>query len=263
MIEKVVLLDIEKILPPNGVQREMIDPEKIRELAESIRAVGQLEAGQARPVDGGFEIVFGHRRYLALRLLGETKMKMIVRELSDEQVFEMRAIENLQRVDLNPIEKARVFQRWKEKFNLSAERIAARVGMTKVSIYRYLQLLEVPEEFHAAIARKDLGIETVLILMEVEDESMRAYYLRAAVDNGITGPVARMWVDDYKKTRAGQFYAGGEGEGGSAALPERVLTYATCFCCNGPEEVQAIQYVPVCKECHKQIRGAVKLIPQA
>lgn len=262
MLEKIVLMDVEKILPPDESQRDLIEPEKVRELAESIRSVGQRQAGLVRPVAGGFEIVFGHRRYLALRLLGETKMKVIVEELNDEQAWELRAIENLQRVDLNPIEKARTFQRWKQKYNMSNERIAARVGFTKSTVAKYLSLLDLPEEFHPAIGLKELAIETAIILMEVEDPAMRAYYLRAAIDNGATGPVARLWVDDYKKTQAGQFYANAGGDGGPGATSQQAPIYGTCYCCGGPEEVGKIQYVPLCRECHKEVKGAVKLVPQ-
>ncbi len=79
MVEKLVLMDIEKVIPPDEKQRDMIDPELVRELAESIRSVGQMTPCVVRLVDGRYEIVFGHRRYLALRLLGESKIKVIGR----------------------------------------------------------------------------------------------------------------------------------------------------------------------------------------
>lgn len=121
-------LEIEKIDPPADAFRDLIDPDGVRELAESIRSQGLHSPILVRPVDSRYEIVFGHRRYLAHRLIGEVKIKSIVRVMTDDQVFEARAIENDQREDLNPMERARVYRRLREKFGMSNRQIAQRMG---------------------------------------------------------------------------------------------------------------------------------------
>ena len=254
--EKIILMDVERIDPPREADREMIDPDKVRELAESIRSQGLHSPILLRPVDERFEIVFGHRRFLAHRLLGEVRIKSMVRVMTDEQVFEARAVENDQREDLNPIERAKSYRRMRDKLGLSNRQIAQKMGRSAGVVDKYFRLLECPEEFQDAIGKKRISMQVALILNEIEDEGFKKYYFTAAVENGITMDVAEAWLNDWRKTKSGTAYSeeGGSSAGGviQASLP----IYATCVCCLGPEEVTKIKYIPVCLDCEKQIRGA-------
>jgi ParB family chromosome partitioning protein len=253
----VVDIDIELIDAPAERQRDFIEPEAVRELAESIRSMGQLEPGLVRPVNGRYEIVFGHRRYLACRLVGVPKFRAIVEDLTDEEVYERRAVENLQRVDLSVIEKAKVFRGWIDKFSLSLNRVAERAGVSVATVSKYLRVLEVPEKYWDALAKKIVSMDAVLALMEVEDEVTRDFYLDAAVQNGITASVARQWVDDYKKSQSGSFYSSGGGSLGDGVGSGVSPVYVACFCCEGPVEAGKVQYVPVCRSCGLRIKGAL------
>jgi len=253
-----VLLDIEGVDPPGDAAREIIDPDKVRELAEAIRSQGLLQPILVRPFNGRFEIVAGHRRYLAHRLLGEVKIKSIVRELSDEETLLIRAMENDQREDLNPIEKAKVYKRLKERFGWSAETIAQKMGRDNLTIRTYLRLLDIPGEFQKEVARRRLPMNVALCLNEIEDEGFKKYYFTAAVENGVTLEVAKVWVDDWRKTKAGTFYQEGRGMGGPETTQEPLPIFQTCVCCVGPVEVSKVRYIPVCPDCEKEIRGALK-----
>lgn len=260
MSEEIVLMDIEKIDPPIEADRDLIDPDKIRELAESIRSQGLHSPILLRPQNGRYEIVFGHRRFLAHRLLGEVKIRSMIKEMTDDQVFEARAVENDQREDLNPIERAKTYRRLREKFGLNNRQIAQKMGRSSQAIDKYFRLLEVPEEFQDAIAKKRIAMQVALILNDIEDESFRSYYFQVAVENGVTMDVAAAWVSDWRKTQAGTSYneAGGSPQGGP--VQEALPIYQTCFCCLGPEEVRTIKYVPLCAKCQNEVRGA--LVPK-
>jgi ParB family chromosome partitioning protein len=257
MTDQIVLLDIEGVDPPSDAARDVIDPDKIRELAESIRSQGLLQPILVRPLNGRFEVVAGHRRYLAHRLIGEVKIKSIIRELSDEDTFLIRAMENDQREDLNPIEKAKVYKKLQDKFNWTTRVIASKMGRSHQTIMRYLKLLEVPEEFQDAVARGKLSIQVALCLVNIDDLGFRKFYFESAVFNGVTLEVAEGWVNDYNKTRLNL----GPGEGGGmealgifqASLP----IYHTCPCCLGPVEVTKVRYLGVCPECETQVKGAL------
>jgi len=258
MTDQISLLDLEKIDPPIDAARDSIDPDKVRELAESIRAEGLLQPILVRPYDGRFEVVIGHRRYLAHRLIGEVKIKSIVKELTDDEVFIIRSIENDQREDLNPIERAKNYKKLREKFNFSTHQIAQKVGKSHQTVMRYLKLLEVPEDFQDALIKGKISMEVALCLVKIEDPDFRKYYFKAAVDNGATLTVAEMWVSDYEKTRIGpgQGYEGGRGDLGE---PQETLPiYQTCVCCTGPCDVNKVKYIPVCPSCEVEIRGALK-----
>jgi len=258
MGEEIVLLDIELVDPPGDCFRDIVDPDRVRELAESIRSQGLHSPILVRPVDSRYEIVFGHRRYLAHRLLGEVKIRSMVRVMTDDEVYEARAVENDQREDLNPIERAKTYRRLREKFGLSNRQIAQRMGRSPGVVDKYFHLLEIPEEFQEAVARKKISMQVALCLNQIEDPEFKKFYFTSAVENGVTIDVADMWVNDWRKSRAGAAYAEQGGAGGGGPIQEALPIYQTCLCCVGPVEVTKVRYVPVCPECEKQIRGALK-----
>jgi len=258
MTDQIVLLDILDVDPPSDAARDLIDPDKVRELAESIRSQGLLQPILVRPFNGRHEVVVGHRRYLAHRLLGEVKIKGIVRELSDDEVFLIRGVENDQRVDLNPIERGKNYKKLRDRFNMSTHQIAQKVGRSHQTIMRYLKLLEVPEEFQDVVAKGKMSIDVALCLVKIEDSEWRNYYFSAAVENGATFEVAEYWVNEYNKTRCGSGPVGVGGMGVGVGVDEPLPVYNTCFCCVGPVEVNRVRYVPLCPACLKEIQGAVK-----
>lgn len=258
MEDQIELLELSQVDPPADAARDTIDPDKIRELAESIRSRGLLQAIMVRPLNGRYEVVVGHRRYLAHILLGEARIKATTKELSDEEVTIIRAIENEQRENLNPIETAKGFRKLKDKFGWSFETAAQNIGRSRETIKRYLKLLDIPEEYQKNVAQRKLGMAVALCLNEIDDPSFKNYYFTAAIENGVTLGVAEQWVNDWRKTRAGpgSDLQGGMGAGG--AVQEALPIYQTCVCCVGPVEVNKVHYVPVCADCEKEIRGALK-----
>jgi len=258
MGEEIVLLDIELVDPPGDVFRDIIDPDRVRELAESIRSQGLHCPILVRPVDSRYEIVFGHRRYLAHRLLGEVKIKSMVRVMTDDEVYEARAVENDQREDLNPIERAKTYRRLREKFGLSNRQIAQKMGRSPGVVDKYLHLLEIPDEFQEAVARKKISMQVALCLNQIEDPEFKKFYFTSAVENGITIDVADMWVNDWRKSRAGAAYSDEGGVSVGGVVQESLPIYQACACCLGPEEISKLRSIYVCRECEKQIRGALK-----
>lgn len=258
MTEEFLLLDIEKVDPPLDVFRDSIDPDKVRELAESVRSLGLFEPILVRPLNGRFEIVFGHRRWLAHRLLGEIKIKTIVREMTDQEVVEARAVENDQREDLNPIERAKTYKRMRDKFGLSNRQIAQKMGRSPGAVDKYLHLLEIPEEFQDAVARKKLTMQVAITLNQIEDPEFKTFYFTSAVENGITIGVAEAWLNDWRKSKAGIAYIDQGGEGVTGAIQESLPIYQPCVCCLGPVEISKLRMIYVCRECEAEVRGALK-----
>jgi len=258
MTDQIELLEISGVDPPGDAAREIIDPDKVRELAESIRSQGLLQPILVRPHNGRYEVVAGHRRYLAFVLLGEVRIPGIVRDLSDEETFLVRAMENDQREDLNPIEKAKIYKKLKDRFGWSHDTVAQKMGRSRETIKRHLKLLEIPEEYQKAVAQGKLGLKVALILDDIDDPSFKNYYFTAAIENGVTSDVAEHWVTEYKKTRSG---SGTRDQGGGGVLgedQESLPIFQTCVCCIGPVDVKKVKYIPVCPDCEKQIRGALR-----
>ena len=137
-------------LRPNRFQpRTHFDEAAIEELAESIRAQGVIQPlVVARDLEGeGYVIVAGERRWRASRRAGLEAVPVVVREVADErELLELALVENLQRSDLNPLEEAEAYLMLQEKFSLSQEEVASRVGKARTTVSNSLRLLRLPEE---------------------------------------------------------------------------------------------------------------------
>jgi ParB/RepB/Spo0J family partition protein len=252
--DQIQLISMDMIDRPVKIARELIDPEAVRELAESIREVGLLEPVLIRPMNGRYEMVAGDRRYLAHKLLNFKEIKAIVRELDDRETVVIRGIENLQRVDLTPSEEARVYLALREEGGLSLKDIAKKTGKSFNTIDRYIHFARYPEECRRAVDRKDISLLTLEVLGEIDDEEAFNYHFKMAASNGITAHVARMWVDDFKKTRAGIYYGDEGGPPSSNVEIEPKPVFMTCEVCLGPCEIKAVRNLVVCPECRKKMR---------
>lgn len=208
---KIVVVPLKEIDPPSEAQRNTIDPGKIIELAESIRSNGLQEPILLRPMNGRYEIVFGHRRFLAHQHLGIGGIPSFIREMDDVQVIIVRAIENLQRENLSPMEEAKTYYLMKTKGGMDLDEICKRSGKHFNTVKRFLRIYEWPPEFQEAIDRRGVAISVAEELLKVDDPQMRHYYLELAVQNGITQKVAELWVSDYFKSQQGKLFedAGG------------------------------------------------------
>lgn len=138
-------------LRPNRFQpRTHFDEAAIEELAESIRTQGVIQplvVAKDPQQDEGYVIVAGERRWRASRRAGLEAVPVVVREVADDrELLELALVENLQRSDLNPLEEADAYLALQEKFSLSQEEIAARVGKARTTVTNALRLLRLPEE---------------------------------------------------------------------------------------------------------------------
>ncbi len=159
--------------------RRIFDPSAMDELAESIRQHGVLQAIVVRPQGDGYELVAGERRTRAARAAGLSTIPATVRaDVSDAQMLELAMVENVQRQDLDPIERARGYRQMAEQLGLTQEQVADRVGLKRASVANHVRLLELPEAAQAAVqsglvsmghARALLGLtrpERILDLVE-------------------------------------------------------------------------------------------------
>jgi len=254
MKDQIQLIKMDLIDRPVKIARELIDPEKLRELAESIREVGLLEPVLLASRNGRYEMVAGDRRYLAHKLLNLKVINAIVKELDDRETVIIRGIENLQRVDLIPSEEGRYYLLLHEEGGLSKKEICKKTGKAFGTVDRLMRFAKCPEEVRRAVDRKDVSLNTLDILLEIDDPEAFHYHFTMAASNGITPTVARMWVDDYLKTKAGTYYDGDGGAPSSNTETESKPVFMTCESCHSPCEIHKIRNVAVCSDCLKKVR---------
>ncbi|MCR9244434.1 MAG: ParB/RepB/Spo0J family partition protein [bacterium] len=187
-------LDV-KLLEPNPDQpRGPIDPEELRELAASIQSNGILQPILARKAGERYQIVAGERRWRAAQIAKLTKVPVLVREISDDDSAVFALVENVQREDLNAIEKAKAFQQLQGKLEATQEQVAKRVGLTRSSVTNFLRLLELPAAVQEHVsrgtlamghARSLLGLVDKELIVPMADEAIRGTWSVRALEERV------------------------------------------------------------------------------
>jgi ParB family chromosome partitioning protein len=128
MEDQTVSLSVDEIQPNPLQPRGLLAPDTLVELADSIREHGILEPLVVARTPAGYQLIAGERRWRAAKLAGLSHVPVTVKETTPKGMLEMAIVENAQRVDLNPLERALAFQRLIEEFGLSAQEVAQRIG---------------------------------------------------------------------------------------------------------------------------------------
>ena len=145
-------LEINRILIKSQV-RKTFDEESIRELADSIKEIGLINPLTVKEDDdGNFLLIAGERRYKALKLLGETKVKVIISDIQEENIELIQLIENLHRENLSPLELAAGYKLLRDKYNLSARDIAKKIGKSHTHVYDTLNLLDLENDLKEKVS---------------------------------------------------------------------------------------------------------------
>lgn len=142
---QVIELEIEMIQPNPLQPRSLISPDSLRDLVSSIKQTGILEPLVVAKTPAGYQIIAGERRWRAAKLAGLSVVPAMIRETTARGMLEMAIVENVQREDLNPIERAQAFERLIEEFGLPVTEIAKRIGKSDAYVSNTLRLLALPD----------------------------------------------------------------------------------------------------------------------
>lgn len=156
--------------------RRYFDPEKLQELANSIKEKGVVQPVLVRPAKEGYELIAGERRLQAAKAAGLDRIPAIVKDVIDSEALEIALIENIQRQDLNPIEEAEAYQRLIKEFTLTQENLAKEVGKDRTSIANTLRLLKLPLQIQEQVSTGiiSMGHARAILSLESEVEQLEA-----------------------------------------------------------------------------------------
>lgn len=149
-------ISLERLVPNPNQPRKTFDEQTIQELAESIREQGILSPILVRPQGEKFQIVAGERRYQAAKLAGLKDVPALIRRVSDNEAKILSLIENIQREDLNDIDRAAAIKELKASLVVTWEEIGRKLGLTKSRLLDLVGLLDLPEEIKQQIREKKL-----------------------------------------------------------------------------------------------------------
>jgi len=153
--------------------RTVWNEQELADLAASVRANGIIQPIIVRRAGAGYQLIAGERRFRAAKLASLTTIPALVRHASDEQVHEWALVENIHRVDLNPIERAKAYQDYVSTFSLTQAEAAERLGEGRSVIANYLRLLDLPQEIKDLLAVGQLTMGHARAILALPTDELR------------------------------------------------------------------------------------------
>ncbi len=183
--DSAVSLPLDEIIPNREQPRKQFDEEALADLSASIAQHGVLQPLLVRPMpDGTYQLVAGERRFRASRMAGLTEVPVLIRDMDDRQASELALIENLQRVDLNPMEEARGYQKLMDEYGLTQEDASRVVNKSRPTVANALRLLHLPEEVAALVSDGSLSAGHARAVLAFDAPAVQIEMAHAAVQKG-------------------------------------------------------------------------------
>ncbi len=182
----VVNLRISEVKRSPFQPRTAFDQERLSELARSIAQKGLIQPIVVRAVEGAYEVVAGERRLRAAELAGRRVIAAMVIEANDEEVLQIGLIENIQRDDLNPVDRAAALNRLMEEFSLTQQEVATRIGKDRASVANYVRILFLPDEVKELIRDEKLSFGHARALLALQKPAQQRALAREVVAKGLS-----------------------------------------------------------------------------
>lgn len=198
-------LPIDRVRRGRYQPRRHFDPDALQELADSISAQGMVQPVVVRPVEDGYELVAGERRWRAAQMAGLHEIPAVIRELDDPAAAAVALIENIQREDLNPLEQARAIARLIEDFELTHQQVAQAVGRSRAAVSNLLRLQELHDEVKELVEKGSIEMGHARALLGLDSERQRALarqVVRRALTVRQTEALVRQELEGKGRTRS-------------------------------------------------------------
>ena len=179
-------LPLSDIQPNKGQPRKNFDEDALNELADSIKQNGVLQPILVRKKGQKYEIVAGERRYQASKRAGLDKIPVVIRDISDQDVFKLALIENLQRTDLDPIEEAQGFKTLIEQSGMTQAELGKALSKSRPAIANALRLLDLPQEVQEMMVERQITAGHARAILAVPSEEGRIRLAEKVVADGLT-----------------------------------------------------------------------------
>jgi len=166
-------IPIESIVPNPYQVRTVWHEQELADLAASIKTNGLIQPIIVRASGLGYQLIAGERRFRAAQIAGLANIRALVRTAGDEQMLELALVENIHRVDLNPIERAKAYKNYVDNFSLTQAEAAERLGEDRSVVTNYLRLLELPDKIKQMLANGDLSMGHARAILGLPSDELR------------------------------------------------------------------------------------------
>lgn len=180
------VLPLNKLKPNPKQPRQTFDKTELEALANSIKQHGVIQPILVRPQGSHYEIIAGERRYTASKQAGLKEIPAYVREVSDKEAQSYALVENLQRVDLNPLEEAQAYTLLMEENNLTQAELARLVSKSRPVIANSVRLLDLATPVKQYIKQDKLSSGHARLLLQIRDQQQQIAYARRIVSEGLS-----------------------------------------------------------------------------
>ncbi|MCD6471112.1 ParB/RepB/Spo0J family partition protein [bacterium] len=185
--ERIFNIPINQIEPNPEQPRRNFSHQEMEELINSIREHGIIQPLIVSKLDNNkYQLIAGERRYRAAKILELETVPAIVRKVNEIEKLELSLLENIQRKDLNPIEKARAYQRLIDQFNLTQDEVAKKLGKARATISNTLRLLTLPEKIQEAIEEEKISEGHAKALLSIDSPEKQKILLKRILGLGLT-----------------------------------------------------------------------------
>ncbi|MBM4096872.1 MAG: ParB/RepB/Spo0J family partition protein [Planctomycetes bacterium] len=166
--------------------RKHFDPEQLESLRETIKTHGVLQPLVVRPRGDRYELIAGERRLRAAIDAGLAEVPVRVVDFDDQQVMEAALVENIQRTDLNPIEKAIGFKDYLDRFQMTHEQLAARLGLARPTISNIVGLLDLPQAVQDAVRGGQISMGHAKVIKGAQGAEAQVMLCRQVISLGLS-----------------------------------------------------------------------------
>ena len=194
MLSNVIELSLDLIDEPSMAMRENVRDDEIDSLAASIKQFGLLEPLVVRAVGDRYELIAGHRRLTAMKLIGKAVCNVTVLGIDEKEALIVRMHENSHRENVNPVDEAVYIGQVMGTLDLSVQDIAQRLNRSIGYVYDRLAILDFPEYLIPLVAEKKISISAAIALNKIQDETTKRNFIEIAGKDGITLERANAWV---------------------------------------------------------------------
>ena len=161
--------------------RKRFDDDELANLTASVKEHGVLQPIVVRPVEGKYQLIAGERRLKAAHAAGLAEVPVHVVEFNDQQVFEAALVENIQRTDLNPIEKAQGFKDYLDRYGVKAEQLGAKLGIDRTTVSNMIGLLNLAADVQDAVRNGQINLGHAKVLKGIPDQARQSALCKQVV----------------------------------------------------------------------------------
>ncbi|GAF78946.1 unnamed protein product [marine sediment metagenome] len=184
--EEVRNLSVDLIDPNPDQPREIFDENALAELEASIAADGILQPIVVRPAGKRYQVVMGERRLRAAMNAGRRLVPALVRDVTDPQMLELSLVENIQRQDLNPMERARAYKRLMRSLSITQDEAARRVGVSRATVANFVRLLDLPDVIQEHVSRGTISMGHARAILAIKDPSKQLQAAKKVISRDLS-----------------------------------------------------------------------------